>query len=241
VIRAYQVCLQAAFAVAILFLTALPNSAAADDFDDCANLEGSVALNACTRGISSGKFQGRDLAKLYYNRGVLQDDRERQIQDYTQAIRIDPNYASAYYNRGLAYRKQNRIDDAITDYTTALRIEQKHDIYNNRGVAYEKKGDIEKALSDYSNALRIKPDYAMAYYNRGNVYSDQGKSELALRDYADAIRFNSKYIDAYFNRALLFKKMGQKEQAISDFRTVLKLDPDDNDARKELRELGAGP
>ncbi len=240
-IGAYWNWRQAAFAAAIVFLTALPNAAAADDFDDCADLDGRAALDACSRGITSGRFKGRDLAVLYYNRGVLQNDRDRQIDDYTQAIRINPNYASAYYNRGLAFRQQNRLDDAIADYSAALRIEQKHDIYNNRGVAHEKKGDIEKALQDYGSALRLKPDYATAFYNRGNIYSDQGKNDLALQDYANAIRFDSKYADAYFNRGLLLKKMGRKDQAIADFRAVLRLDPDDKDAKEELRELGAGP
>ena len=240
-IRVYRSGLQAAFAVAIVFLTALPNPAAADDFDDCANLDGRAAIDACSRGISSGRFQGRQHPTLYYNRGVLQNDQQSQIQDYTQAIRINPEYASAYYNRGLAFRKMNRLDDALADYTAALRIEQKHDIYNNRGVAYERKGETEKALADYASAIRIKPDYAMAYYNRGNIYSDQGKSDLALQDYANALRFNPKYLDAYFNRGLLHKKMGRSEQAIADFRDVLKLDPDDKDAKDELRKLGATP
>jgi len=241
VIRVYRCWLQAAFAAAILFLIVPPNPAAADDYDDCANLDGRAAIDACSRGITSGRYRGRDLAALYYNRGILHDDPQNKLDDYTQAIRIDPEYASAYYNRGLTFRKMNRLDDALADYSAALRIERKHDIYNNRGVAYEKKGEIENAIADYSSAIRLKPDYSMAYYNRGNAYSDQGKSDLALQDYANAIRFNSRYIDAYYNRGLLLRKMGRKEQAIADFREVLKLDPSDKDAIEELRELGAGP
>jgi len=226
---------------AALFAITLPAPASADDFDDCARLEGNAGIDACTRGINSGRFSARDLGTLYYNRGILQDSNELKIQDYTQAIRARPDYASAYYNRGLIYRKMNRLDDALADYTTALRFEQKHDIYNNRGVAYEKKGDIDKALADYSAALRLKSDYALAHFNRGNIYSDQGKTDLALQDYDNAIRFDPKYADAFFNRGLLLKKMGRRELAIGDFRAVLRIDPGDNDAVKQLEQLGEKP
>jgi len=225
----------------ILLLAALPTQAIADDFDDCARSEDKAGLNACTRAINSGQFQGRDLGTLYYNRGNLQEDPKLQIDDYTQAIRIRPDYASAYYNRGLTHREQNRLDEAIADYTMALRFEQAYDIYNNRGVAYARKREHDKAIADYSASIRIKPDYARAFFNRGNAYSDLEKTDLALRDYDEAIRLTPEYVNAFHNRGLVLKRTNRKELAIADFRTVLRLRPGDKDAISQLEQLGEKP
>jgi tetratricopeptide (TPR) repeat protein len=44
------------------------------------------------------------------------------ITDYNQAIRIDPNYASAYNNRAIAYYGKGDLDQAIADLETTLRL-----------------------------------------------------------------------------------------------------------------------
>ncbi len=46
-------------------------TAAASDFDTCANASGDTATTACTRAITSRQYSGRNLAVLYFNRGVL--------------------------------------------------------------------------------------------------------------------------------------------------------------------------
>ena len=47
---------------------------------------------------------------------------EAAIQDYNEAIRLNPKYSVAYYNRGLAKLLLGRIDEARSDLQTALRL-----------------------------------------------------------------------------------------------------------------------
>jgi len=56
-------------------------------------------------------------AEEYFGRG-----NNRAIVDYNRAIRINPNYADAYFNRGYAYGEKKDYDRAIEDYTQAIRI-----------------------------------------------------------------------------------------------------------------------
>jgi tetratricopeptide (TPR) repeat protein len=46
------------------------------------------------------------------------------MSDYNEAIRIDPNLALAYYNRGLAYTSQGNLDKAISDFNEVIRIDR---------------------------------------------------------------------------------------------------------------------
>ena len=52
-------------------------------------------------------------------------DCEKAIADYTEAIRLDPKDAKAYYNRGVAYGEKGERDKAIADFTEAIRLNPK--------------------------------------------------------------------------------------------------------------------
>ncbi|MEA5532191.1 tetratricopeptide repeat protein, partial [Dolichospermum sp. UHCC 0684] len=52
------------------------------------------------------------------------------VEDYNQALRLNPNQGEAYYNRGLARKILGDLEGAIEDYNQALRLNP------NQGEAY---------------------------------------------------------------------------------------------------------
>ncbi len=44
------------------------------------------------------------------------------IQEYTQAIRLNPSYSEAYYNRAIAYYRIGNMNQAISDMQTAINL-----------------------------------------------------------------------------------------------------------------------
>jgi lipoprotein NlpI len=48
----------------------------------------------------------------------------KAVADYNTAIRLDPRYAVAYLNRGLALLRLNRESDAQRDFAEALRLDE---------------------------------------------------------------------------------------------------------------------
>ena len=92
---------------------------AADDFQACANGSDDAAIAACTRAIASGNYRGRELAALYENRGyawVKNFEHDRATADYTEAIRLDPKLALAYYNRGVIWEVRHNLQNALADF-----------------------------------------------------------------------------------------------------------------------------
>ncbi len=64
-------------------------------------------------------------------------DYQRAIDDYTQALNISPDYADAYYNRGIAYYDLGNYQSAIDDYTRSIEIKPNcADTYVGRGTAF---------------------------------------------------------------------------------------------------------
>lgn len=184
--------------MAALYIAAGPvfvSRAVADDLDTCAAVAGEEAIAACTRAISSGRLHDHGLAAEYYNRGIKygsKGDYDGAIADYTEAIRLDPQYADAFGNRANAYRDKRDLDRALADYNEALRIRPSANDYYNRGNANYLKEDYDHAIADYTEAIRLDPTFARAYYNRGFAKRAKGDSANASADIAKAMLLNPK-------------------------------------------------
>ena len=70
---------------------------------------------------------------------------------------LDKN-SLAYYNRGIAWQAKGQLDEAIADYSEAIRLNPKFvRAYYNRGIAWNAKGESDKAIADYNEAIRLNP------------------------------------------------------------------------------------
>jgi tetratricopeptide (TPR) repeat protein len=108
-------------------------------------------------------------AEAFNNRGTARRDKgdlNGALADFTEALRLKPDYAEAFNNRGTARRDKGDFDGALADFTEALRLKPDYaEAFNNRGTARRDKGDFDGALADFTEALRLKPDYAEALNN----------------------------------------------------------------------------
>ena len=157
-------------------------------------------------------------ARAWFSIGYLPHlsgkDPEDILSAYDQAIRLKPDYAAAYNNRGNAKQALGRPDDAITDYNEAIRLNPDlAEAYNNRGNAKEALGRPDDAITDYNEAIRLKPDYAAAYNNRGVAKEALGRPDDAITDYNEAIRLKPDYAAAYNNRGVAKQALGRPDDA----------------------------
>ena len=105
------------------------------------------------------------------------------LNAYDKAIELNPNDASAYNNRGIAYDNLDKNDLAIEDYKKAIELNPKYgDAFNNLGKNFSKLGDYKRAILYYDRAIEINRKDADAYYNRGNAFSNLGNSKYANDD-----------------------------------------------------------
>ncbi|MGU9956866.1 MAG: tetratricopeptide repeat protein [Arenicellales bacterium WSBS_2016_MAG_OTU3] len=81
---------------------------------------------------------------------------EEAIKDFDEAIRLKPDYAAAYWWRGMAKYELKQYKEAIKDFDEAIRLKPDDYIaYRWRGLAWSKLGDNDKARSDLLQALKL--------------------------------------------------------------------------------------
>ncbi|HKP54778.1 MAG TPA: tetratricopeptide repeat protein [Chloroflexia bacterium] len=145
----------------------------------------SVTLTAC--GLSE--------AETKYNAGTDKfnaGDIDGALADFNEAIRLDPNLAVAYMNRGAVWATKNEPDKAIEDETKALdlklsRVEDQATALVNRAGAYAAKGDFDKGIADADEAIKVRSDYSKAFYIRGICNMSKQQNDAAITDFKKVI------------------------------------------------------
>jgi tetratricopeptide (TPR) repeat protein len=174
------------------------------------------AIEQCTKQYDNAQTN-RNRAIILNNRGnayYYKGQYDRAIEDYNNAIELNPNYTHAYYNRGLAYYQKVQYDRAIEDYNNAIELNPNYThAYNNRGNAYYQKVQYDRAIEDYDKAIELNPNYTYAYNNRGNAYYGKGQYDRAIEDCNKVIQFDPNDASAYYNIACLYSVQNNTAEA----------------------------
>lgn len=121
-------------------------------------------VETCNRALADRTLSPEDRAATLVNRGILQmyaKQLEPAIASYEEALRLNPNLAEAYINKGVALVNLGRDAEAVKAISQALELktEQPEIAYYTRGVAHEMLGNMRAAYSDYRQAAALKPDW----------------------------------------------------------------------------------
>jgi len=122
---------------------------------------------------------------------------------YDEAIRLQPNYADAYYNRGTVLFAKGRTEEAIADLTKALEMHPNDaDAHTSLGNALLRKGSLREAIVHYVAAMTLAPDDPHSRNNLAWVLATA--SDGSIRDGAKAIGFAEEAVQLSGGREPLF-------------------------------------
>ncbi len=156
----------------------------------------------------------RALGHVRFCRGRYAD----AVAAYDQAVRIRPDHADAFCDRGTAEQAIGDLDRAIADYSKAIELRRTHArAHNNRGTALAEKKEFERAHRDFQDAKESSPFYVEAYVNEGILFLKQGKAAEAAEELDAALEIDPKNVDALTHRGVCRTLLLEYDKAIEDF------------------------
>ncbi len=123
---------------------------------------------------------------------MLRGSYDYAVRDYDRllSLREEPS-AELYYNRGCAHLAAGRLNEAISDFTKSISMNEVWSLaYNNRGTTYARLGDYQKAVADFTRAIELEPDNRLAYRNRALAFRKLGEIQRAQEDLQYAVQLS---------------------------------------------------
>lgn len=144
-----------------------------------------------------------------------------------------PYISRAYGNRGNYFLNNGMINEAIADFTSALKVKSDDgQSYYNRAITYVKVSRWQEALADLDSSIKYNPKFALSYSNMAFI-------RYNLKDYNGALEAANKCItikpdlpEVYNIRAAVYFSLNNLPAAEKDLDKALSLKKDFSDAYK---------
>ncbi|MCC9605768.1 tetratricopeptide repeat protein [Blastopirellula sp. JC732] len=165
-------------------------------------------------------------AKRYLDRGNFYHDRwkfDPAIEDYSAAIKLDPNLGEAYAKR--AHMRIQRVGGkyrnapgSVEDLEKGLELDPDQ-IQPRRDLVliYISQFKLEDAVKQATAILDKLPDDPCARHYRSKAYRLQKKFDLALEDANKLLQKKPDASKFLVERAKIYEEMGEKEKALADY------------------------
>ncbi len=141
-------------------------------------------------------------AMEFYSKGQTaseQEDYEQAVNYFSKAVKEDPEFAFAWDNLGINYRRLNKFDKAIDAYKKSLEIDPEGTMpLQNIAVAYQFKNEFNKAIDAYEKLAALDQNNPEVFYGIGNIYATKlGDYEKGLENMCKAYTLYSSQQSPY--------------------------------------------
>ena len=183
------------------------------------------------------------ITQLLYAKAVQQfrtEDYQGSLASLNQAISRDPNYAKAYYQKGVVAKKQegNSLDEILNFFDKAIEVGNKTNdaqtvrqakesagaelIYRGSSLIQEK--NYDEAISLLNRALEYLPNSADAYYRLAEAYNKQAEWDQALENAQKALQYETggttDKAKIYYELGTAYKGLGNKTEACNAYKNA---------------------
>jgi tetratricopeptide (TPR) repeat protein len=189
---------------------------------DQGNFEDEIALWNDVVAMNISTIQAAPAVMNRGNAYSAKGDLDRALQDYNQAIEINPENAGAYVNRALVLAKKGDSESAMNDYAKAISLNPKQwEAYFDRAAELRDRKKPCEAMDDLDKVTELNPEFAGAYINRGSIYARQGELDEAIDDYNTALSRDPNLAEVHVIRANIFLQKKDYRRALADLQVAV--------------------
>lgn len=175
-----------------------------------------------------GKLDPNFVKQVKLGSEIMELEQERRfleaIEKVTELIKIAPDSANYYYNRGKQYRYLEMHKEAIKDYQTAISIDNSQGSYwVALAISQLYSNQKEASIETYKKAIIHAPNFPMSYVNLGGSYLEMKEPNKAIPLLETAILLDPQYAKAYAWLGLSYIGIKDYDKACPNLRMAEKL------------------
>ncbi|MCB4799580.1 tetratricopeptide repeat protein [Neotamlana laminarinivorans] len=163
--------------------------------------------------------------KKMYREALRTSNLKERISILNEAIKLEPQYYDAIFQRGLAKNNLGDYRGAIADYSRIIINKQDANTFFNRGNAKYSLQDFSGAKADYAKAYFLDDDFIDALYSLACVKLDLGEFENAITDFSKILKIAPDFAKVYILRGHARKALKDYEIALKDYNTAILIEP----------------
>ncbi|HAF12469.1 MAG TPA: hypothetical protein DHU55_17790 [Blastocatellia bacterium] len=154
-------------------------------------------------------------AEKFESVGVSRVDDSRSPESKKLAV---ADSAKEHLANGRTYLLSGRINEAITELSTAVSLDPKlSEAHNLLGVAYDKKGLNDRAMDSYEKAVKVQPEDAQTLNNLGFSLYQNGNYRAAVDKLKRAVKLAPGDERILNNLGLALCRLGKFQDAFKHF------------------------
>lgn len=169
-------------------------------------------------------------ASDWYEQGMDEGNLTEKLKCFDNAIREDPEYADAYFQKAIIYLKQLKEKEAIAQFSTAIGINPKKEFLEGRGDAYFQIKKYNDALNDYVEALKSNAQNRKIILKKALTYNELSKYGEAIQDFDNILKIEPLNSAALAGKGRAYNGIGKTGEAISILNELIKREPNNEEA-----------
>jgi superkiller protein 3 len=165
---------------------------------------------------------------------------ENAINAYQQAVKLNPDFADAYFKLGIAYslreKEQGDSQQTTEEPTPTPPKKGKKDVL----ALSEADKAFENAAKVYEKILKKNPKDEQALFNLGRAYNKLNKDKEAEKALRQAVKLKPEDVEYQTEFGSILIKLAQYDEAVTVLNKAVKLDDTNLKTQELLEKANAG-
>lgn len=147
------------------------------------------------------------------------------IEEYGQAIELEPGAAVNWFNRSMANSEIGRYESALADAQESLRREPEFSLgYAASARAKLGMGHATEAIKELTHGIQVSPGNIELVLERARLNVEFGFLNDGIADYTRSIELTPSDARGYIGRSRAYSSIGKTPRALDDLDRAAKLD-----------------
>lgn len=182
-----------------------------------------------------------ELSEIYANKAMYlftQNDNNGCFKAFSIALKYNDQNPDIYYNLANINRQIKNFNESVSQYKCAIELNPKNPLYYLAiSECYEDIDNIYEQKNALLEYLKYDNENPIVYYKLGVIYEIQNDPAKAMAFITKSIELDSNFIRARHKLALMLEHNGKIEDAIRVYESIIRIDPENEDAINNLKML----